>query len=244
MMLVSGETKELTKMGNAESQPESPILPSVIKEDTVTSPVRIAPQPISKRGAIVSGSPVAGSPLALFEQGSIGSTSWIGKARLSYERNNVLGSSPGFNLDYIQPVGERNYKNSAKIVHGYSTLGLAPIPQGDTKEKTIPIMIVWSHPGKVVHLTGTFNNWKKKIRLHKSNEDFSTIVDMPIGTHQFKFIVDEEWKCSEDLPISHDIEGNLVNCLDVTDEDGNTLLDGLENIADDFGYERGINLLN
>ena len=62
---------------------------------------------------------------------------------------------------------------------------------------------------------------------------------MPLGTHQFKFIVDDEWKCSEDLPVGSDPEGNLVNCLEVVDEQGVTIQDGLEEITADFGYERG-----
>jgi hypothetical protein len=73
-----------------------------------------------------------------------------------------------------------------------------------------------------------------------SAEDFSTIVDMPPGMHQFKFIVDDEWKCSEDLPVGSDSEGNLVNCLHVQDEDGASIKDGLENITSEYGFEPGI----
>lgn len=73
-----------------------------------------------------------------------------------------------------------------------------------------------------------------------SSEDFSTIVDMPPGIHQFKFIVDDEWKCSEDLPVGSDSEGNLVNCLQVEDEDGLTIRDGLEAITAEYGFEPGI----
>lgn len=80
-----------------------------------------------------------------------------------------------------------------------------------------------------------------------SAEDFSTIVDMPPGNHQFKFIVDDEWKCSEDLPIGCDMEGNLVNCLEVGDEDGRSVRDGLEDISADTMFtslERGTSISN
>lgn len=130
------------------------------------------PKPIKisgSRAAIITASPVTGSPLGVLEQGSAGSSSWFGRNRLSYETNNILGSSPRTRKEYIQPAGEKDFKNTAKIVHGYGPSGLAPLTplNQDKKEKTIPIMIVWPHPGKVVHLTGTFNNWKKKIRLQK-----------------------------------------------------------------------------
>ena len=70
-------------------------------------------------------------------------------------------------------VGEKDYRNSSKIVHGFGPSGLAPLTPLSNREKKIPIIIVWPHPGKVVHLTGTFNNWKKKIRLQKRYLIFS-----------------------------------------------------------------------
>jgi hypothetical protein len=120
-------------------------------------PKQTQPKPINR--PIVSESLVTGSPLEIPE-GSVGSISM-------YTRE-ILEPSLPTQKDYKQPLGERDYHNSAKIVHGYGPSGLAPLaPLNDKKQKTIPIMIVWSHPGKVVHLTGTFNNWQKKIRLQK-----------------------------------------------------------------------------
>ena len=126
---------------------------------------------------IISTSPTAGSPFGALEASSAFSSSAVaswyvggGRNRLSYEQNSILGSSPQTRRDYSQPRGEKDFRNSAKIIHGYGPSGLAPLTsmnERDRREKTIPIMIVWPHPGKVVHLTGTFNNWKKKIRLQK-----------------------------------------------------------------------------
>ncbi|KAI8825747.1 uncharacterized protein EV422DRAFT_549698 [Fimicolochytrium jonesii] len=92
-------------------------------------------------------------------------------------------------------------------------------------------MISWAQGGGDVFVTGTFNNWKQKIRMSRSNADFTTVIDMPPGTHRFKFIVDDEWKCSEDLPIASDADGNLVNYLEVTDEAGVHQGDGLDELA-------------
>ncbi|KAI8905736.1 5'-AMP-activated protein kinase beta subunit, interation domain-containing protein [Powellomyces hirtus] len=92
-------------------------------------------------------------------------------------------------------------------------------------------MISWAQGGGAVYVTGTFNNWKQKIRMSRSNADFTTVIDMPPGTHRFKFIVDDEWKCSEDLPIASDADGNLVNYLEVTDEAGERQGDGLDELA-------------
>ena len=57
------------------------------------------------------------------------------------------------------------------------------------------------------------------------------MVDMSPGTHRFKFIVDDEWKCSEDLPITSGPDGNLVNYLEVIDEDGDQQGDGLDGLS-------------
>ncbi|KAI8804373.1 5'-AMP-activated protein kinase beta subunit, interation domain-containing protein [Cladochytrium replicatum] len=138
---------------------------------------------------------------------------------------------------YVQPPNERSYKNSAKIVHASGISGLAPLAPlsrlGDRVErrKVIPIIVSWNSGGKTVYVTGTFNNWKQKVRLSKSTTDFTTVVDMPPGTHRFKFIVDDEWKCSEELPIASDPDGNLVNYLEVKDEYGDHQGDGLDGLS-------------
>ena len=58
------------------------------------------------------------------------------------------------------------------------------------------------------------------------------MIHVPKGTHRFKFIVDDEWKCSDDLPVSTDTDGNLVNFLEVEDETGLHQNDGLDAIAE------------
>ncbi|ORZ14635.1 5'-AMP-activated protein kinase beta subunit, interation domain-domain-containing protein [Absidia repens] len=83
----------------------------------------------------------------------------------------------------------------------------------------VPTIITWTQGGDNVYVTGTFNGWKHKIKLVKSTHDFNTVVDLPLGTHRLKFIVDDEWKCSNDMETATDPDGNLVNYLQVMDED-------------------------
>ena len=74
----------------------------------------------------------------------------------------------------------------------------------------------WDHDGNHVLVAGSFNNWKPGKILEKryvssmsikflqctnngslflsDNGQFSTFVDLPVGTHEYKFIVDGEWK--------------------------------------------------
>lgn len=66
--------------------------------------------------------------------------------------------------------------------------------------------------------------------LQNSTHDFSAVLELPPGTHRLKFIVDDEWKCSNDMETATDPDGNLVNYLQVLDED--------QEYMDDFGDTR------
>jgi hypothetical protein len=129
-----------------------------------------------------------------------------------------------------QMVDPSAYRNSALIIHTPSTLN--PISQ-KPKKKVIAVILSWSGGGKVVYVTGSFNDWTQKVRLVKSDEDFSTILDLERGIHHFKFIVDEEWRCSEELPSAPDEDGHLVNYLEVVDSYGRSMGDGLDDLAED-----------
>jgi hypothetical protein len=74
---------------------------------------------------------------------------------------------------------------------------------------------------------------------HESNDDFTTIIEMPSGTHHLKFIVDDEWKCSEDLPTASDMDGNLINYLQVSIEEGHSQGDGLDDLSHNFDEDAG-----
>jgi hypothetical protein len=49
-------------------------------------------------------------------------------------------------------------------------------------EDELPVVIKWhGAQAKRVTIAGSWDNWKKSIPLVKSNEDFSTIIDLPEG---------------------------------------------------------------
>ena len=74
-------------------------------------------------------------------------------------------------------------------------------------------------------------------------EDFSAVIDMPPGEHQLKFIVDDVWKCSEDLPTIQDQDGNLVNVVKIDDEEGRSIKDGLEDLTINAKEVKGLHHL-
>lgn len=97
----------------------------------------------------------------------------------------------------------------------------------------MPIVITWRGGGKEVFVTGTFaNEWRSKILLKRSSqsgnntestrranaavkEEHSVVLHLPPGTHRMKFIVDDRWRVSRELPTASDGDGNLVNYLEI-----------------------------
>ncbi|KAL1921004.1 uncharacterized protein VTP21DRAFT_11639 [Calcarisporiella thermophila] len=83
----------------------------------------------------------------------------------------------------------------------------------------VPTIVNWTMGGNRVYVTGSFNGWKEKIPLVKSSHDFTTVIELPHGTHRLKFIVDDEWKCSTDYETATDPNGNLVNYIEVVSDE-------------------------
>jgi 5'-AMP-activated protein kinase regulatory beta subunit len=64
------------------------------------------------------------------------------------------------------------------------------INQGSSiDENALPTVFKWDGGGKEVFITGTFTDWKP-IKMCSSHGDFVTIVDIPEGVHEYKYIVD------------------------------------------------------
>lgn len=81
----------------------------------------------------------------------------------------------------------------------------------------VPVVFTWSHSGRQVYITGTFNSWQEQIPMFRSGNDFTYIHNLTRGKHVYKFIVDDEWRFAPDQPTVADVEGNINNYIDVTD---------------------------
>lgn len=92
------------------------------------------------------------------------------------------------------------------------------------KEKPKPIenmnnlvKFYWEEGGNDVYITGTFCDWKKRIKMNKNkNNIFEQELLLDKGKYEFKFIVDNEWKCSSYYPQIKDNRGIINNYLDNT----------------------------
>lgn len=54
---------------------------------------------------------------------------------------------------------------------------------------------VWSFGGSSVYVTGAWDDWRVKAALSRTSPtDFTAVLALPVGTFQYKFIVDGNWK--------------------------------------------------
>ena len=84
------------------------------------------------------------------------------------------------------------------------------------EDERVPVMFKWTHGGQRVYVTGTFNNWAKEgIPMVRSGQEFYQIVDVQKGVHEYKFLVDGEWKFSHEQPVLQDTSGNVNNVVDI-----------------------------
>ena len=92
-----------------------------------------------------------------------------------------------------------------------------PLAQAENQHQPLmPIVLTWRAGGRQVFVTGTFaNEWRSKILLHRSKRDHTCVLHLPPGTHRLKFIVDDRWRVSRDLPTATDGDGNLVNYVEI-----------------------------
>ena len=71
------------------------------------------------------------------------------------------------------------------------------------------------HTQADVQLAGTFSN--RTIPMHRSGHDFTCILDLPRGTHAYRYLVDNEWKYDMDSRKASDKDNNIHNFVDLTD---------------------------
>lgn len=80
----------------------------------------------------------------------------------------------------------------------------------------VPIFIRW-RGGRHVCISGSFNGWSRTVEMQRNGEAFQYVALLPRGRHAFKFIVDGEWRVSENWGTTQDSIGNMNNFVVVTD---------------------------
>ncbi|KAH7336966.1 5'-AMP-activated protein kinase beta subunit, interation domain-containing protein [Rhizoctonia solani] len=125
------------------------------------------------------------------------------------------------------PPKRRSPKKTGEHIYSTIPLGVskgkarADTPSTTPSTTLIPTRICWRGDGIRVELAGTFDrDWQGRRTLvwDPSSRAHVTTLDLRPGTYRLKFIVDDQWKCSDHLPTAVDDVGNLVNYIEVSDE--------------------------
>ncbi|KAH8867579.1 5'-AMP-activated protein kinase subunit beta-1 [Schistosoma japonicum] len=113
------------------------------------------------------------------------------------------------------------------------------LPEENQVVQSVPTVFKWDGGGKDVYISGTFNGWRSKIPMVKSSSkhNFYTIIDLPLGEHQYKFIVDGHWKLDQNQPVFTSPTGVQNNVIQVKESD----FDVLTALSHDMANSRGNN---
>eukprot|EP01091_Cochliopodium_minus_P010318 TRINITY_DN2702_c0_g1_i1.p1 TRINITY_DN2702_c0_g1~~TRINITY_DN2702_c0_g1_i1.p1 ORF type:complete len:281 (-),score=80.38 TRINITY_DN2702_c0_g1_i1:61-903(-) len=84
----------------------------------------------------------------------------------------------------------------------------------------IPTVFRWngSSPAKEVFLIGKFQDKTTKLKMVKSENEFSIILNLPPGTHKYYFLVDGKRKNALDQSITSDFSGNTYNTIEISSD--------------------------
>jgi len=124
----------------------------------------------------------------------------------NYNSENENSSYNGINFDKIKIRSKNDNYNSDQITQEKSI--------SEVQNKNL-IKFYWNEGGKEVFITGSFCEWDKRLKMRKNkNNIFDIELLLPKGKYEFKFIVDNIWRCSSNYPQIMDDRGNNNNFID------------------------------
>lgn len=114
-----------------------------------------------------------------------------------------------------------------------------PSSQTNSGSKGLPTIFKFPGDAKEAYVCGTFSNWEK-IPMVRTQKDFVAMVELPIGEHQFKYYVDNEWANDKNLPTIDNDCGSKNNVISIQQEDFEAFaaLD-MDSAATNLRHQRG-----
>ena len=85
-----------------------------------------------------------------------------------------------------------------------------------TNEIKIPTLFEWKEGGTNIIITGSFCGWSHRFAMafNQKTNNYELILYLPKGEYQFKFIIDNVWKCSSYYETKTDNNNNTNNYID------------------------------
>ena len=112
-----------------------------------------------------------------------------------------------------------DFRPRAGTIETGDTVRMLKRPSQISQGKGLPTIFKYSgDKAKEVFVCGTFSNWEK-IPMVRTQKDFFALVDLPVGDHQFKYFVDNEWTNDKNLPTVDNDQGSQNNVISIQQED-------------------------
>lgn len=103
----------------------------------------------------------------------------------------------------VAPTQQRAQSSSSSSAAG---------ARSDVSEVLVKTEFVWADGAENdVKLSGAWNGWMPIQMYHEGGGMWSVVTPVPVGTHEFKFVVDEEWKHSTRHPTVGDEPATMNN---------------------------------
>jgi len=126
-------------------------------------------------------------------------------------------------------VTDGNFTVNIYPVEDPNTVRWAPIKLDD--EVLVPVYfkpkpkhLKFDKNTKDVTLVGSWSNWQDHFKLQPKGTDcWDGVVNLPVGRHTFKFIVDDQWCIVGQWPVEKDENGDFNNVIEIP-EPSNTML--------------------
>lgn len=132
--------------------------------------------------------------------------------------------SRGGNLQGNQRSRSQNQFQNKSITN-MSQLQSAPLNATNESVKLVSVEIKWvdilNENIQKVSIIGSFSNWRNTIRLRPSAthpNEYVVAIRLPLGVHKLLYIINNEYRVSEQLPTATDQEGIFFNWFEVLDE--------------------------
>ena len=125
------------------------------------------------------------------------------------------------NKNNPQKINKNITNNSSQYVS--KNFGKDNINFQKKKPKRFATLFQWDGEGNNVYLTGSFCDWQQFFEMekcedpkNKNNNKFVITLFLPKGSYQYKFKIDDKWKCNSNFPTCSDKNGNINNIIDLT----------------------------
>ena len=131
----------------------------------------------------------------------------------------TAAGAAGDSQEAKEAVAGDEFRPRAGTVESGAVSGARVLKQQISQGKGLPtIFKINGDKAKEAYVCGTFSNWEK-IPMVRTQKDFFALVDLPVGEHQFKYFVDNEWHNDKSLPTVDNECGSKNNVISIQQED-------------------------